>query len=83
MFAVLSIGPPDRENRQYIANDQIGFSETSHHIHAVIPLIVKLQPSSDIAETGESVISKHVAVCIFAIETSQLATSRVRTLTSP
>lgn len=76
MLALLSTGPPGRENWQEITVHQVRFSETSRHVHPVVLFVVKFQPPLDIAQTGQGIVSQHVAIGIFAIETSQLENSR-------
>lgn len=87
MLALLSGGPPERENWQKISIHQVRFAQASRDVHSVILLVVQLQPPLDIAQARQSIVSQGVAVSIFAIESSQLeiiaSARQVRSKTSP
>jgi hypothetical protein len=72
MLAFLSTVPPNRENGEQVAIHQICFSETSRNVHSVVFFVVKFEPSFDIAQACQGVITKHVSVRIFTIKTSEL-----------
>ena len=72
MLAVLPTSPPEREDRKQITIDQVGLSKAPRNIHPVVLFIVQFQPAFNIAQTCQRVVSEHVLVGIFAIESSEL-----------
>jgi hypothetical protein len=62
--------PPEGQDLDQIAIDQVRFPQAPRNIHAIELFIVQLQPPLDIAQTCQDIISKHILIRICAIESS-------------